>query len=255
MTRRKAPSRRRGVIYGAHPVIETIRAGKRSVEEIYLAREAEGIKGLLELLEASRVTVSRISSADIGSLAGSPHHQGIAAKVGQFPYADLEEVIKSQTRPSSLMVLLDEVQDPGNLGSIVRSAECLGGQAVVISKDRCVGVTAASEKASAGASAHIPIVRVVNMARTLGRLRDCGYWLYAADSRAEQTFYSADLKGKVGLVLGSEGKGLRRLVGEQCDFVASIPLLGNVESLNVAQTASIVMAEALRQRMSAKETG
>ncbi|MEW6352557.1 MAG: 23S rRNA (guanosine(2251)-2'-O)-methyltransferase RlmB [Thermodesulfobacteriota bacterium] len=236
------------VLYGLHPVWETIKAGRRRVDRVYVAQGSAAGKRISAELHATGIEVVRASSEEIAELAGSPYHQGIAAAVGPFRYAELEHVLDSDRTAKEPVVLLDEVQDPGNLGSILRTGECLGVRAVVLTRDRSVAVTPAVEKASAGASAHVPVVRVTNMVRTLEELKKAGYWIYSAEARASRSCFLEDLSGPVAFVVGSEGKGVRRLVREHCDIGISIPMKGRIDSLNVAQAVTVLLAEALRQR-------
>jgi 23S rRNA (guanosine2251-2'-O)-methyltransferase len=242
------PNPSAAVIYGLHPVLETLRAGKREIYEIYVSRASYGDPDLKARLDAGSIPIRTVNDPAMLSISGSPHHQGVAARVGPFPYLDLEDVLAAEKDPPGVIVILDEIQDPANLGSILRSSECLGAAGVLLAKDRSASVTPAAEKASAGASAHIPVARVVNVARTIERLKTEGYWIYAADRRAGRSFRSVDLTGKVALVFGSEGKGIRRLVRAGCDDGISIPMSGKIDSLNVAQTVAIMLSEALRQR-------
>jgi 23S rRNA (guanosine2251-2'-O)-methyltransferase len=239
----------RTVIYGVHPVIETLKAGRRQVQEVYLAREPSPHWGLEEVLEVAEIPLARVSSNELVSITGSPNHQGLGALVGPFPYAELSQVLSDSADQPGPILILDEIQDPANLGNILRSGECLGAAAVVLSKDRSVAVTPAVEKTSAGAAAHVPLARVVYMGRAINQLKESGYWIYATDSEAGQVCFATDLTGRLGFVLGSEGKGIRRLVREKCDAALSIPMAGLVGSLNVSQTAAILLAEALRQRL------
>jgi len=242
------------LIYGVHPVQETIRAGKRRVETIYLARMPSSADDSVALAENAGIPITSSSVNEISSLTGSPHHQGIAARVGPFPYADLDELLFSQEAIQGPTLVLDQVQDPANLGNIIRSAECLGARGVVIAKDRSVAITPVVEKVAAGASAHIRIIRVVNLVRAIDQLRNSGFWIYGTHQEGRRSLYSIDLSGRIAFVLGSEGKGMRRLVREKCDEVISIPIVGQTESLNVSQTAAIALAETLRQRIARKET-
>jgi 23S rRNA (guanosine2251-2'-O)-methyltransferase len=189
-----------------------------------------------------------VKESDIRSLAGSAHHQGVAARAGPFPYETLESILSRDPKGSQILVMLDSVQDPNNVGSILRSAECLGAVGVVIAKDRAAGITPAVEKASAGASAHLAIARVVNLVRAIEQVKQESFWVYGADASATDTCYQVDLKGNVAFVLGSEEAGLRRLVRESCDCCVRIPMAGRIDSLNVAQTAAILLAESMRQR-------
>lgn len=184
-------------------------------------------------------------AAELARLAGSPDHQGIVAEVDPYPYADAMAMLE---RPEALVVALDQVQDPHNLGAVARSAEAAGADGLVIPGRRAASVTAAAAKASAGAVEHLAIARVTNLAEWLSRAKDAGAWIYGAEANAEAPYTQTDLTGKVVLVLGSEGKGLRRLVAERCDALISIPVRGRVASLNVSAAAAAVLFEAVRQR-------
>lgn len=243
------------VIYGVHPVLETLRSGRRPVYGLFLSRAAHDETELGALAAAAEVSVSRITADAMNALTGHTHHQGVAAKVGSFPYVQLEDLCGGVHVYAGPVVVLDEVQDPVNLGTILRSAECLGARGVVTAKDRAVSVTPTVEKASSGAAAHVPLVRVVNLVRALHQLKEAGYWIYGADPRSSESCYRTDLAGKVALVLGSEGKGLRRLVRETCDATLCIPMAGRIESLNVSQTAAVLLSECLRRRLAAQGTG
>ena len=236
------------MLYGVHAVLETLKAGKREIEEIFLSRGPTIQREIGSLLVDRHIPVTRVAGDFLLSLCRSPHHQGIAAKVGPYPYVDLDEFFSRVDAAGGPILFLDEIQDTSNLGSILRSGECLGAAGVILPKDRSVQITPAVEKAAAGASAHIAVLRVVNIVRVMERLKETGYWLYAADSGARKACFDSDLSGLVAFVLGSEGKGIRRLVKERCDFDVAIPLAGKIDSLNVAQTAAILLAESLRQR-------
>jgi 23S rRNA (guanosine2251-2'-O)-methyltransferase len=253
LSKKKPPERSRLVIYGVHPVLETLRAGKRHIEKVYVLTGSSVEREIGTRLEGLSLPLLRISGNEIASLAGSPHHQGIAARVGPFPYVELDHLMSESIHQSGPVLLLDGIQDPANLGSILRSAECLGATGIVLTTDRSASITPAAEKASAGASAHISVARVVNLVRALGELKAAGFWIHAADSRGSDSIYSVDFRGKIAFVVGSEGKGIRRLVRDTSDFVISIPMTGKIESLNVAQTAAILLAEALRQRSATHE--
>ena len=234
-------------------MLETVRAGKRRVEAVYLARKPSSADDLVALTENAGIRITSSSVSEISSLTGSTHHQGVAARVGPFPYADLDELLFGHEALHGPALVLDQVQDPANLGNIIRSAECLGALAVVMAKDRSVAVTPVVEKAAAGASAHLRIIRVVNLVRAIDQLKDSGFWIYGTSQEGRRSLYSMDLSGRIAFTLGSEGKGMRRLVREKCDEVVSVPIVGQTESLNVSQTAAIVLAETLRQRIARKE--
>ncbi len=237
------------MIYGVHPVVETLKAGRRQIQEIYLARDPSPRWNLTAQLEASQIPLARVSGNELLSITGSPNHQGLAARVGPFPYVEFSHIVSTLAGEQRPILVLDAIQDPANLGSILRSAECLGAAAVILSKDRSVAVTPAVEKTSAGAAAHVPVAKVVNLVRAIEQLKESGCWVYGTDSGAQAVCFTTDLTGRLAFVLGSEGKGTRRLVREKCDAMVSIPMTGAISSLNVSQATAILLAEALRQRM------
>ena len=212
------------VVYGRRAV-EEARRGRRAVRRVWEAGE--------------------LTSAELSKLAGSPDHQGIVAEVDPYPYADPNEILRVE---GGLVVALDQVQDTRNLGAICRTAEAAGAAGVVIPSRRSAGVTAATAKASAGAVEHLRVARVTNLADWLGSAKDAGAWIYGAAAGAPTAHTKADLTGKVVLVLGGEGQGLRRRVAETCDLLISLPIRGRVDSLNVGAAAAALLYEALRQR-------
>jgi 23S rRNA (guanosine2251-2'-O)-methyltransferase len=228
-------------IYGVRPVIEALRGGRRRV---FAVLDASGNAEVARAAMAAGVTVKKVPYARIGERARGGVHQGVAALAEQYPYAELEDLLAA---PDSLVVLLDGVTDPHNLGAVLRVAEGAGASGVVIPKDRAVGVTAVVVKASAGASEHVLISRVTNLRRAIDAIKDAGLWVYAAELGGTP-YTDLDLAGPVGLVLGSEGRGVRRLVREGCDGAVSIPMLGAVGSLNVSVAAGVLLYEAERQR-------
>jgi len=250
LNRKKPAEPSKSVIYGIHPVLETLKAGKRRVEEIYSAREDSLDEAARALIKERNIPVKPLPQAQLLAVAGSPHHQGLAARVGPFPYADLEDILSPLPPEIGPILLLDEVQDPANLGNILRAAECLGADALVLTKDRSVAITAVVEKAAAGASAHIAVARVVNLVRAIEMLKSSGYWVYGTAPEAKASLYELKFEGRLAFVLGSEGKGMRRLVREKCDQLLVVPMSGKTASLNVSQVATILLAESLRQRLS-----
>jgi 23S rRNA (guanosine2251-2'-O)-methyltransferase len=215
---------RKEVIYGRRPVAEAQR-GRRRVHRVWTSED--------------------LPAPELTRLAGSPDHQGVVAEVDPYPYADPRELLE---RPDALIVALDQVQDPRNLGAVCRSAEAAGAAGVVVPSRRSAAVTAVASKASAGAVEHLQVARVPNLADWLAAAKDAGAWIYGAESGAPTPYASADLTGKVVLVLGSEGGGLRRRVAQSCDLLVSIPLHGRVDSLNVSAAAAVLLFEAVRQR-------
>lgn len=212
------------LVYGRRPVAEA-RRGRRRVLRVWEAPATP--------------------AAELERLCGSPDHQGIVAEVEPYPYADAARLLEG----GELLVALDQVQDPRNLGAVCRSAEFAGAAGVVVPERRAAAVTAAVCKASAGAVEHLPVARVRNLADWLAAAkRRPGVWVYGADGEAPTPYTDAELTGSVILVLGSEGRGLRPRVAEQCDLLVSIPTLGRVDSLNVSAAAAVLLFEAVRQR-------
>lgn len=237
-------------IEGRNAVLEALRSGV-SLRRILLA---EGLKPNPAVEEIRRraadaaVEVREVPRhvLDRESVRGA--HQGVMAEAEPFRYADIADVVRTHRDDArSLVVVLDHITDPGNLGAIIRSVEVAGGHAVVIPKERSASIGPVAHKASAGATAYLPVAQVSNIANTLGQLQDQGYWVAGADERGEQTLWDAPLEGRIALVLGAEGSGLSRLTRERCDFLVSIPVGGRVSSLNVAQAASVFAFEWVRR--------
>ncbi len=228
-------------IYGIRPVIEAMRSGRRKVFEIL---DAVGDGEVAKAAKVHGVNVRRVSRTEIEDRAKGGVHQGVVARVEPYPYSGLAEIMAD---PVPLIVVLDEVTDPRNLGAVMRAADGAGASGIVVPKDRSVGVTAAAVKASAGASEHVRVTRETNLRRSIERIKEAGVWVYAA--AAEGTPYpNLDLSGPVAVVLGSEGRGVRRLVREGCDGEVAIPMFGAVESLNVSVAAAVLLYEARRLR-------
>jgi len=243
------------IIYGLNPVMEALR-GTRQIFELFIAGSSadKRMEKLLKLAAERKVPVRQREKADLTRLCGIDHHQGVALKVEPFPYADLVDVLAELNgNNEGLILVLDSVQDPHNLGALIRSAACAGAHAVVIPKDRAAGVTAAAEKASAGAAGTIPVVQVTNISQALQELKKAGFWIYGADGSARHTLYQQDLSGPVALVIGGEGEGIRPLVRKGCDEVVSIPLQGGVNSLNASVAGGIFLFEVVRQRLTRKK--
>jgi 23S rRNA (guanosine2251-2'-O)-methyltransferase len=215
------------IVYGRRAVAEAKR-GRRQVRRVWSSSDAP--------------------EEELTRLAGSPDHQGIVAEVDPYPYADPTALLGD---PEALVVALDQVQDPRNLGAVCRSAEAAGASGLVVPSRRAAAITPAAAKASAGAVEHLEVARVTNLADWLRAAKDDGAWIYGAEAGAPQAHTEVDLSGRVVLVLGGEGKGLRPRVAETCDLLLSIPVRGRVASLNVSAAASVLLFEAVRQRGSA----
>jgi 23S rRNA (guanosine2251-2'-O)-methyltransferase len=233
------------LIYGLRPVVEALRSKRR---EVYEVLDSIGDEKISSEASSRNARLKRVHRERIGELVPGVVHQGVAARVGPYPYSGLEEILAA---PDPLVVVLDGVTDPRNLGAVLRAADGAGASGVVLPKDRASGVTSAAVKASAGASEHVRVARETNLRRALERMKEAGVWVYAAEdaARVRATAYTdLDLSGPVALVLGSEGRGIRRLVREGCDGTVSIPMRGAVSSLNISVAAAILLFEARRQR-------
>ncbi len=239
-------------LYGRHPVAEALRARPRDVQRLFVASggSAERLADLVRSAEQKGVPVTQVSRRALEEMVGDVPHQGIVAAVAAFAYTELDDFLTqlaaSEARP--LVVALDQVQDPHNLGAIIRSAYALGAHGVVIPKDNASEVTPTVVKSAAGATAHLPIIRVTNLRRALEQLKQAGLWIVGADMEQGKPAPEVDLKAATVLVIGSEGHGMRRLVQEACDLHVYIPMPGNLGSLNASVAAGILLYEASRQR-------
>jgi len=229
------------IIYGIRPVVEVLRSGRRKVFEVL---DAVGDEQVAKATAARGVKVQRASRQRVEELARGGVHQGVVARVEPYPYSGLGEILSS---PEPLVIILDGVTDPRNLGAVLRAADGAGASGVVGPKDRATGVTAAAVKASAGASEHVRVARETNLRRSIERMQEAGLWVYAAEAGGTP-YTELDLAGSVGLAFGSEGRGVRRLVREACDGTVSIPMLGAVGSLNVSVATAVLLYEVRRRR-------
>jgi 23S rRNA (guanosine2251-2'-O)-methyltransferase len=236
-------------IYGKHAVLERLRLTGNGLEFVALAKgmKESDSDAVLKAAKAAQVRVQWHPRGWLNEKTGSDKHQGVAASTGAFKYAELMDLIDS-SKPESTVIVLDGVEDPGNLGAVLRSAECAGALGVVIPQDRAAQVTAVVEKASAGAASLIPVASVVNVSRALEDLKKAGYWIYGLAGQAKDSIYSQKFSGKVCIVMGGEGKGLRDLVAKNCDVLLNIPMSGRVESLNISVAAGVTLFEIQRQR-------
>ena len=237
-------------IYGINAVTEALKARGRAFQWVGMAKERNDIR-LQRMIEDCRklgVPLRFLTRMELDRMAGNAAHQGVVAVTSAKQYSDLDDVIGAKRGRYSFVILLDGVEDPHNLGAILRTADAAGADGVIIPERRAAGVTGAVTKASAGASEHLPIAKVTNIARTIEELKDRNIWTVGLDERGKQTYDEVDYTMDCALVLGAEGKGLHDLVKKKCDFLVSIPMLGKVSSLNVSVAGGIVMYEAVRQR-------
>jgi len=238
------------IIHGFHAVNARLRQNADSVFEIYIdpARRDPRARDLLRLAESNGVRVIHADSKRLNGMAGNARHQGVAARVNAAQKVQhLDDVLDTLTEPPLLLVL-DGVQDPHNLGACLRSADAFGVHAVIAPKDRAVGINATVEKVACGAAQTVPYITVTNLARTLRELKERDIRVIGMDGEAETALYETNQKGGVALVLGAEGEGMRRLTRETCDHLARIPMSGSVESLNASVSAGICLYEARRAR-------
>ena len=241
------------IIYGKNPVKEAISQTLSKIEEILISQELEKerISDIIRLAREKNVKVSFLPRDAISRITGTSSHQGIAARISEFEYSNVDNILSNAKKKGErlLIILLDHIEDPQNLGAIIRTVNVLGAHGVIIPKDRAASVTPAVVKASAGAVSFVPIARVVNLVITIRDLKKKGVWIVGADPSATKSVFAEELGAlDLALVVGSEGKGLTRLVREECDFLVSIPNLGEVSSLNASVAAGIMIYEILRQR-------
>jgi 23S rRNA (guanosine2251-2'-O)-methyltransferase len=236
-------------LIGIHPVAEALRAG-RPLDRVLVAKGAGGPR-VQEIVELSRKNSTPLRFEDRGALdrlAGSAAHQGVVALGAAKRYAELDDVAET----ARMLVVLDSVEDPHNLGAVIRTAHAAGADAVVVPERRAVGLTETVAKAAAGALEHLAVVRVTNINRALEDLKKRGYWIYGVDERGDQDYDRVDYAERAVLVFGAEGKGLHQMVREHCDVLVRIPLVGKISSLNVSVAAGVVLFEWKRRRAAAE---
>lgn len=241
-----------GLIYGINPVLEALRGGT-PIEKLVVARGRTGeeLQSILEAAKKKKVPFEFRDRTDIERLTGGKS-QGVAAFCRPYKYYDLADVLSRKTRSrkqNKLLVLLDSISDPQNLGALIRTSYVFGADGVVIPERRAAPVTPVVIKASAGAAQLLPVSRVVNLAQTIDELKKDGFWIYGAVAESGRDFIEFDYSGNTALVLGSEGEGLRGLVEKKCDFLVSIPMAGDLDSLNVSVAAGIILQEIARKRV------
>ncbi|MGG1597689.1 23S rRNA (guanosine(2251)-2'-O)-methyltransferase RlmB [Paenibacillus naphthalenovorans] len=242
-------------IGGKHSVLEALRSG-RTINKIWIAEQAQKQLAQPIIAEAKRsgVVVQLADKRKLDQMASGLQHQGIVAQVTAYAYVEVEDLLARAEERGEMpfLLLLDEIEDPHNLGSILRTADCTGVHGVIIPKRRSVGLTAAVSKTSAGAVEYVPVARVTNLAQTIELLKERGVWVAGADVGAEQPVYQTNLNLPLAIVIGNEGKGIGRLIKEKCDFLLKLPMFGQINSLNASVAASVFMYEVVRQRTAAR---
>jgi len=240
------------VLYGIHSVGEALRARSRLLDHLEVARERhdQRLQAVIDLAREHGVSVRFLPRDQLDRLARSKSHQGVVAVVNSTRYAELDDLLTSKKSANSFILALDGIEDPHNLGALIRTADGAAVDGIVIPERRAAAVNATVAKASAGASEHVRIARVVNLARTLEELKERSIWIVGLDERGGKSYDQIDYNMDCAVVLGAEGHGLHDLVRKKCDFLVSIPMLGHVPSLNVSVAGAVVMYEVARQRRS-----
>ncbi len=241
-------------LYGRNPVEEALAAGRRTCTEIILPPafpdEDEQLQRIRDEAQARRLMIRTMEREQLDKLTRGGHHQGVALKTTGYPYVAYEDILaEAEADENALVIVLDHLEDPQNVGSILRTACAVGATGVIIPEDRACGITPAAVRASAGGAEHLKVAHVVNIVRAMQGLKEAGVWMTGLDwGKDARTYTDIDFKGRVGLVIGAEGEGITRLARENCDFIAELPMPGGFESLNAGVAAAITMYEVLRQR-------
>ena len=241
------------IIEGRNAVLEAFRAGK-TIDKLFVLDGCQDgpVKSILREAKKTDTIINFVDKERLDRLANSGHHQGVVAQAAAYEYAEVEDILNAakEKGEAPFIFILDEIEDPHNLGAIIRTANLCGAHGVIIPKRRAVGLTATVAKTSAGAVNYTPVAKVTNIAKTIEELKKEGMWFVCADMDG-QTMYDLNLTGPIGLVIGNEGAGVSRLVKEQCDFTASIPMKGDIDSLNASVAAGVLAYEIVRQRLKA----
>jgi 23S rRNA (guanosine2251-2'-O)-methyltransferase len=239
------------IVSGKNPVLEALRSG-RDMNKVWVAEGVKkaGIAELLQLAKEAGIIVQFVPKNKVDQLTDGANHQGIAASVAAYRYAEIDELFEraASRNEDPLFLILDELEDPHNLGSILRTADATGVHGVIIPKRRAVGLTAVVAKTSTGAIEHVPVARVGNLAQTVEDLKKRGVWIAGTDAKGSADYRRMDAKLPLAIIIGSEGKGMSRLLKEKCDFLYHMPMVGHVTSLNASVAAAILMYEVLRNR-------
>jgi len=236
-------------IYGINPVSEALRSESCRTTEVWLAkgRDLTRLKGIIDMAESRGVPIRQVERSKLDSLTANAPHQGVVGFIDQFNYADLDGVLE-QDEGVPLLLVLDGIEDPRNMGALIRTADACGVWGVIIPKDRSADITSAVAKGSAGAVFHLPVVRVVNISSTLKKIKERGIWVIGAAAEAQTDLFHHDLTIPLAMVIGGEGRGLRPLIKRECDLLISIPMKGKANSLNASVAGSIILYEVVRQR-------
>ena len=244
-------------LYGIHPVLEALKKRPKAFHRVCLTHEkgSEDCRCIISTAHAARIPVSSLAPKELSRLCGSEQHQGVVAEVEPVPLLAIEELVAlwKKRDEKALFLILDSLQDPQNFGSLIRTAYCCGATGIIFPKDRAAPITGAVAKASSGAIEHIPLCRVVNIAATIELLKKEGVWIVGTTPDTKTSLYEFDFNLDAAVIIGSEGKGMRHLVASKCDFCISIPMKGELDSLNASVAGAVVLFEIMRQRMANKQ--
>lgn len=238
-------------IVGRNPVLELLKTDKQ-IDKIYILKgDTKGsIKKILGIAKDRKIIIQEVDKMKLDEMSNGEVHQGVAALVTGFEYSSIEDIFKKaeDLNQPPFIVVLDGIEDPHNLGAIIRTCECAGVHGVIIPKRRAARVNQTVYKSSAGAINHVLVSDVTNISNTIEDLKEKGLWIYGADLKGQNFYYNESLKGPIGLVIGNEGKGISRIVSEKCDVLIKIPMFGNISSLNASTSAAILIYEVVRQK-------
>ena len=231
-----------GIIYGKNPVLEAINANV-TINKIYVQKNTKDLNDVLSLAKQKRIVIAISDKQKLDKMCEGKNSQGIVASVTDFKYSDIDDILNyaKQKNESPFVIVLDKIEDPHNLGAIIRSAECLGAHGIIIPKRNATQVTDTVEKVAAGATSYVKVARVSNITDSIKRLQKEGLWVYGLDMEGATKIYDTKFDGAIAVVVGNEGKGLSRLVRENCDFIVNIPMEGKLNSLNASVSAAICM--------------
>lgn len=239
------------IIDGRNAVLEAFRSGK-TIDKLFVLDGCQDgpVRTIIREAKKTDTIINFVDKERLDRLSDSGHHQGVVAQAAAYEYAEVEDILENarQKGEDPFIFILDEIEDPHNLGAIIRTANLAGAHGIIIPKRRAVGLTATVAKTSAGAINYTPVAKVTNIGRTIDELKKSGMWFVCADMGGD-TMYNLNLKGSIGLVIGNEGSGVSRLVKEKCDYIASIPMKGDIDSLNASVAAGVLAYEIVRQRM------
>ncbi len=242
-------------IEGRNAVIELLKSGK-PINKLYILKgERQGsINEIIKIAKRNKNVIVEVDKNKLDSLSETKHHQGVIAFVSPVEYKELDDIfaLAEERNEDPFIIIADEIEDPHNLGALIRSAEGAGCHGIIIPKRRAVGVTEIVVKTSVGATQYVPVVRVNNINETIRELKDRGVWIVGTDGNADKLYYEQDLTGPIAIIIGSEGRGMNSLTMKNCDYLVKIPMMGKITSLNASVSGGIIMFEALKQRIQKK---